>query len=140
MTVLKPSVPEPAPAVPLAITVVAPPPTTVTLSVVVLAEAAETRSRRFAVALTVKDNVGFSRADFCQYLESNKIQTRPYFAGNIMLQPAYEGIMDSDQVINDFPVARKVTTDTLFLGCSPVITEDQIAYIKTIVDNFFKTI
>ena len=91
----------------------------------------------FAVALTVRDDVGFSRADFCQYLESNKIQTRPYFAGNIMLQPAYEGIMDTEQVIKDFPVARKVTTDTFFLGCSPVITEEQIAYIKTIVDKFF---
>lgn len=93
----------------------------------------------FAVALTVKDNVGFSRADFCQYLESNKIQTRPYFAGNIMLQPAYEGLMDPNKVINDFPIARKVTTDTFFLGCSPVISEEQIAYIKTIVDKFFET-
>jgi CDP-6-deoxy-D-xylo-4-hexulose-3-dehydrase len=92
----------------------------------------------FAVALTIKDNVGFSRADFCQYLESNKIQTRPYFAGNIMLQPAYEGLMDPEQVIKDFPVARKVTTDTFFLGCSPVITEEQIAYIKTVVDKFFE--
>ena len=92
----------------------------------------------FAVALTVKDEAGFSRADFCQYLESNKIQTRPYFAGNIMLQPAYEGIMDSDQVIKDFPVARKVTTDTFFLGCSPVITDEQIAYIKTIVEQFMQ--
>ncbi len=32
----------------------------------------------FAVALTIKDDAGFTRADFCQYLESNKIQTRPY--------------------------------------------------------------
>ena len=93
----------------------------------------------FAVALTVKDNVGFTRADFCQYLESNKIQTRPYFAGNIMLQPAYEGLMDTESVINEYPVARKVTTDTFFLGCSPVISEDQIAYIKTIVDTFFNS-
>jgi CDP-6-deoxy-D-xylo-4-hexulose-3-dehydrase len=94
----------------------------------------------FAVALTVRDDAGFSRADFCQYLESNKIQTRPYFAGNIMLQPAYEGIMDTEQVIKDFPVARKVTTDTFFLGCSPVITEEQISYIKTIVDKFFNSL
>jgi CDP-6-deoxy-D-xylo-4-hexulose-3-dehydrase len=94
----------------------------------------------FAVALTIKDGAGFSRADFCQYLESNKIQTRPYFAGNIMLQPAYEGLMDPNLVVNEFPVARKVTTDTFFLGCSPVITEEQIVYIKTIVDKFFKSL
>jgi len=94
----------------------------------------------FAVALTVKDKAGFTRADFCQFLESNKIQTRPYFAGNIMLQPAYEGLMDPEKVIKDFPIARKVTTDTFFLGCSPVISEEQIEYISIIVDKFFNTL
>lgn len=91
----------------------------------------------FAVALTVKDGAGFSRTEFCEYLEDNLIQTRPYFAGNIMLQPAYSHLIDAEKVINDFPVARKVTTDTFFLGCSPVITLEQIEYIKTIVDKFF---
>lgn len=91
----------------------------------------------FAVAITIRDGVDFTRADFCQYLESNLIQTRPYFAGNIMLQPAYEGIMDPEEVINKFPVARKVTTDTFFLGCSPVITDEQITYIKEVVDRYF---
>ena len=92
----------------------------------------------FAVALTIKDTSKFSRADFCQYLESNKIQTRPYFAGNIMLQPAYEGLMDSETIIKEYPIARKVTTDTFFLGCSPVITDEQIDYIETIVNKFFE--
>jgi dTDP-4-amino-4,6-dideoxygalactose transaminase len=45
--------------------------------------------------------------------------------------------MDAEQVIKDFPVARKVTTDTFFLGCSPVITEKQIEYIETIINKFF---
>lgn len=91
----------------------------------------------FAVAITVKDDSGFQRADFVQFLEARKIQTRPYFAGNIMLQPAYEGIMDTKEVIEKFPVARKVTTDTFFLGCSPVITDEQIDYIQEIVTEFF---
>jgi len=55
-----------------------------------------------------------------------------------MLQPAYEGIMDSKEVIEKYPIARKVTTDTFFLGCSPVITEEQILYVENIIDNFFK--
>jgi CDP-6-deoxy-D-xylo-4-hexulose-3-dehydrase len=91
----------------------------------------------FAVALTVKDGAGFSRTEFCEYLEDNLIQTRPYFAGNIMLQPAYSHLIDAEKVIKDFPIARKVTTDTFFLGCSPVITLEQIDYIKTIVDKYF---
>jgi CDP-6-deoxy-D-xylo-4-hexulose-3-dehydrase len=92
----------------------------------------------FAFALTLKNDVDFTRSEFCQFLESHKIQTRPYFAGNIMLQPAYEGMMDTDKVINDYPVARKVTTDTFFLGCSPIITLEQLDYIETIVSKFFK--
>ena len=91
----------------------------------------------FAVALTVKDGVGFTRTEFCEYLEDNLIQTRPYFAGNIMLQPAYSHLIDAEKVIKDFPISRKVTTDTFFLGCSPVITLEQIDYIRTIVDKFF---
>lgn len=91
----------------------------------------------FAVAITVKDGAPFTRADFVQFLEARKIQTRPYFAGNIMLQPAYEGIMDAQEVIQQYPVARKVTTDTFFLGCSPVITDEQIDYIEEIVTEFF---
>lgn len=92
----------------------------------------------FAVALTIKDDAGFTRSEFCKFLESNKIQTRPYFGGNLMLQPAYEGIIDINDAINNYPIATKVTTDTFFLGCSPVITDEQINYIKIIVDNFFK--
>jgi len=91
----------------------------------------------FAFSLTVKDGVKFTRAEFCQFLEANKIQTRPYFAGNIMLQPAYTGMMDTEKVIKDYPVARKVTTDTLFLGCSPIITIEQLDYVESIVDKFF---
>lgn len=92
----------------------------------------------FAFALTIKDGVDFTRSEFCQYLESHKIQTRPYFAGNVMLQPAYEGMMDTDKVINDYPVARKVTTDTFFLGCSPIITLEQLDYISEIVNKYFE--
>ena len=94
----------------------------------------------FAFPLTIKNNSPFKRKDIVNYLEDNKIQTRPYFAGNIMLQPAYTGIMDKHDVITKYPNARKVTTDSFFLGTSPVITSEQIVYIQSIVENFFKTI
>jgi dTDP-4-amino-4,6-dideoxygalactose transaminase len=53
-----------------------------------------------------------------------------------MLQPAYSGIMNQDDIINNFPNARKVTTDTFFLGTSPVITDEQLDYIEMIANNF----
>ena len=90
----------------------------------------------FAFPMTVKDGSPFKRSDITGYLETNKIQTRNYFAGNIMLQPAYTHLINPVEVMKNFPVARKVTTDTFFLGTSPVITEQQIEYIKHIVDAY----
>jgi len=92
----------------------------------------------FAFALTIRDNATFKRKDIVDFFESNKIQTRPYFAGNIMLQPAYSGIMNQQDIINNFPNARKVTTDTFFLGTSPVITDEQLDYIDSVVSAFFR--
>jgi CDP-6-deoxy-D-xylo-4-hexulose-3-dehydrase len=90
----------------------------------------------FAFPITIKDEAPFKRSDICQFFEANKIQTRPYFAGNIMLQPAYEGLMDPKEVITKYPIARKVTTDTFFLGTSPVITKEKTDYIEVILDKF----
>jgi CDP-6-deoxy-D-xylo-4-hexulose-3-dehydrase len=90
----------------------------------------------FAFPVTIKDDAPFKRSDICQFFEANKIQTRPYFAGNIMLQPAYSGLMDPFKVVSEFPVARKVTTDTFFLGTSPVITKEKIDYIEQVLDRF----
>ena len=91
----------------------------------------------FAFAVTIKDKSPFKRFDIVNFLESSKIQTRPYFAGNIMLQPAYEGLMSPREVVDNFPNARKVTTDTFFLGTSPVITDVQLDYVKETVEIFF---
>ena len=90
----------------------------------------------FAFPLTIRENAPFKRTDIVDYLEENLIQTRPYFAGNIMLQPAYSHIMDPQLAKNNFPVATMVMTNTFFHGTSPVITPEQIAYIGEKVDSF----
>jgi CDP-6-deoxy-D-xylo-4-hexulose-3-dehydrase len=90
----------------------------------------------FAFPLTIRENAPFKRADIVDYLEENLIQTRPYFAGNIMLQPAYSHIMDPQKAKDNFPVATLTMTNTYFHGTSPVITPEQIAYIGKTVDGF----
>jgi CDP-6-deoxy-D-xylo-4-hexulose-3-dehydrase len=90
----------------------------------------------FAFPLTIRPGAPFKRAEIVDFLEEAKIQTRPYFAGNIMLQPAYDHLMDPVRARDDFPVATHVMLNTFFLGTSPVVTLEQIAYIGTIVDQF----
>lgn len=104
----------------------------------------------FAFPITIKNKVKFSRSKFTMYMEENKIQTRNYFGGNLLLQPAYyrnvqgytyEGTPVSSYTAKvKFPIATKITTDTLFLGTSPVITNQQLDYVQTTVNNFFKTL
>jgi CDP-6-deoxy-D-xylo-4-hexulose-3-dehydrase len=90
----------------------------------------------FAFPLTIRESAPFKRTDIVDYLEENLIQTRPYFAGNIMLQPAYSHIMDPQLAKDNFPVATMVMTNTYFHGTSPVITPEQIQYIGEKVDSF----
>lgn len=90
----------------------------------------------FAFPLTIRENAPFKRSDIVDYLEENLIQTRPYFAGNIMLQPAYSHIMDPQKAKDNFPVATLTMTNTYFHGTSPVITPEQIKYIGEKVDGF----
>ena len=91
----------------------------------------------FAFAVTIKDNSPFNRTELVNFFENNKIQTRPYFAGCILLQPAYSGLYNGD-VRSRFHNAVKATTNTFFLGVSPVISVEQIEYIKHTLNSFMK--
>lgn len=90
----------------------------------------------FAFPLTIRKDAPFTRSEILDYLEENLIQTRPYFAGNIMLQPAYSHLMDPQKARDDFPMATHSLTHTYFHGTSPVITPEQIEYIGQKVDGF----
>jgi CDP-6-deoxy-D-xylo-4-hexulose-3-dehydrase len=94
----------------------------------------------FAFPLTIRTTAPFTRAELVDYLEENLIQTRPYFAGNIMLQPAYSHLMNPNDARDNFPIATLTMTNTFFHGTSPVITPEQIEYIGLIVDTFIKKI
>lgn len=85
----------------------------------------------FGFAITVKETAPFDRNEFVQYLEQNKIGTRLMFGGNLLKQPAYQGIQHKvfQPLINTDIIMR----DTLWIGCYPGITDEMNAYtVKTI--------
>jgi CDP-6-deoxy-D-xylo-4-hexulose-3-dehydrase len=91
----------------------------------------------FAFPVTVKDGVGFKRTELTMFMEDNKVQTRNFFGGNILLQPGYAHLSNSDPV-KAYPNATKATTNTFFLGVSPVITDEQLDYIQGVLDLFME--
>jgi CDP-6-deoxy-D-xylo-4-hexulose-3-dehydrase len=65
------------------------------------------------------------------FLEENKIQTRNYFAGNILLHPAYKHLDD----ISKYPNSNIVLDKVFFLGASPHYSESVFEYIKSIFNE-----
>ena len=92
----------------------------------------------FAFPLSIRESAPFTRTQYVDHLESNNIQTRPYFAGNIMLQPAYSHLMDPQHAKDDYPNATFTLTNTFFHGTSPVITPQQIQWIGHCVDEYMR--
>jgi len=93
----------------------------------------------FSYLATVKSDAGFTREDFTRFLEKNKIQTRTFFAGNILAHPGYQELAKEYGDLRErFPVSYDVTVGSFFLGVYVGITEEKMNYIETIVDKFFE--
>jgi CDP-6-deoxy-D-xylo-4-hexulose-3-dehydrase len=69
-----------------------------------------------------------------EYLEANKIQTRNYFAGNILMHPGYSFLGD----YKDYPEANKVLDKVFFIGAAPHYTPEVFDYIEQVIKKFDK--
>ena len=86
----------------------------------------------FGVPIIYKDG----KHHLVKYLEDHGIQTRNYFAGNILMHPAYRDI----EPASNYPRASKVLDNVFFVGSSPVITMPMIDYIDQVVMDYIKEI
>jgi CDP-6-deoxy-D-xylo-4-hexulose-3-dehydrase len=72
------------------------------------------------------------KSKLVSFFEKNGIQTRNYFAGNILLHPAYKHL-DNWQ---DYPNANQVLEKVFFVGCSPTINNNNINYISQLISSY----
>lgn len=66
------------------------------------------------------------------HLEAHKIQTRNYFAGNILLHPGYSHLGEYEQYKN----ANQVLDRVFFIGAAPHYTQEVFDYIETVIKKF----
>lgn len=62
------------------------------------------------------------------YFESNKIQTRNYFSGNILMHPGYKHLDDYKQ----YPNSNLALSNVFFIGCSPLYNDKILTYIEKV--------
>ncbi len=66
------------------------------------------------------------------HFESNKIQTRNYFSGNILLHPGYEHLDD----YRKYPNSNLALSNVFFVGCSPLWNYKILNYIDKVCENW----
>jgi len=77
----------------------------------------------------------YDKSGLVKWLENHKVQTRNYFAGNILMHPAYKHL----EPASNYPNASKVLDNVFFVGCSPTITDKMIDYIEEVVEEYRTT-
>jgi CDP-6-deoxy-D-xylo-4-hexulose-3-dehydrase len=85
----------------------------------------------FGFPLGVRVNAPFTRDDLVGRLEKHRIGTRLLFAGNLVRQPAYEGI--DYRVIGDLKNTDFVMRNVLWVGVYPGLTRPMLDYIAEII-------
>lgn len=92
----------------------------------------------FGFMLTVREGAPFTRDDIVRHLESNKIQTRMLFAGNLLKHPCFDELHREGK---GFRVSGSLSNTDLIMNCSfwfgvyPGMDEARLSRIVSCVDE-----
>lgn len=81
----------------------------------------------FGFPVAVRPGAPFSRRDVVTYLDARKVATRQIFAGNLVRQPAYQGV--AHRRIGDLPNSDFVMNQAFWVGVYPGIDESRSDYM-----------
>lgn len=90
----------------------------------------------FGFLITCKE--GTDRTELVKKIESNNIQTRALFAGNLTRHPCFDQIRGTDEyrVVGDLSVTDRIMRDTFWIGVYPGMTDAMLdKMIKTIKES-----
>jgi CDP-6-deoxy-D-xylo-4-hexulose-3-dehydrase len=90
----------------------------------------------FCFVITVSKDAGFTRNDLTRFLESNRIETRSLFSGNLLRHPAFEKI--DCRVVGELTNTDLIMDNSFFIGVYPGINETHLDWIDTVFGRFMK--
>jgi CDP-6-deoxy-D-xylo-4-hexulose-3-dehydrase len=93
----------------------------------------------FGFLLTVQDNAGFSRDEIVKYLESQGIQTRMLFAGNLLRHPCFDEMRKTRKgfrVVGTLKNTDRIMNQSFWVGVYPGLNEEQLKYVITSIKEF----
>ncbi|MBI4650201.1 lipopolysaccharide biosynthesis protein RfbH [Candidatus Desantisbacteria bacterium] len=93
----------------------------------------------FGFMLTLKDNTSFTRDEIVKHLESNGIQTRMLFAGNIIKHPCFDEMRKNKtgyRIAGDLINTDKIMNNTFWIGVYPGLERNRIEFIIETIKKF----
>ena len=89
----------------------------------------------FGFMISVRKGSGLERNVITKYIESNNIQTRPVFSGNLIKHPAFDGIRNTDayRVAGTLDTTDYIMNNSFWVGVYPGMTDEMIDYMAKII-------
>lgn len=99
----------------------------------------DTKTYWLAVPLIVRKEAPFTRRELQLHFESNNVQTRTVFTGNILRQPGFANVLHRSDLAG-YPNADRVMEGGILLGCHQGMDQRQVGYIcdvfKSLSDRY----
>lgn len=90
----------------------------------------------FGLPILLKEDAPFTREECVRFLDTRKIATRMLFGGNLLKQPAYEGIRC--RISGDLGTTDAVMDRLFWIGVYPGMTGEMLDYVVKAFDDFFR--
>lgn len=88
----------------------------------------------FGFPITLDSDLGFTRNQLVEHLDSLKIGTRLLFGGNLVRQPAYKHV--DFRVVSDLKNTDIVTERTFWIGVYPGLSEEMLQFVIDMISSF----
>jgi CDP-4-dehydro-6-deoxyglucose reductase, E1 len=90
----------------------------------------------FGFVVTVREEAGFNRDELVGFLEANRIETRSFFAGNLLRHPGFESI--PRRIVHDLVNTDATMNRTFFVGVYPGLDASQLDHIENTFARFMR--
>ena len=89
----------------------------------------------FGFLISMRPESGLKRQDVVEYIESHNIQTRLLFSGNIIKQPCFDDIRNTDayRVSGELTNTDFIMENTFWVGVYPGMTDQMIDYMAQVI-------
>ena len=90
----------------------------------------------FGYLITIRDGVDLNRRELQSMLEERKVGTRLLFAGNLVRQPAFEGV--EHRIVGDLTRTDKIMSDAFWIGVWPGLSDAHLDYMADVLASCVK--